>query len=374
MRGRGLRGQAMRGQAGRCCPRRCRRARHNDRVTLPPEPANGSYQPWSPPPVPVGTGSASTAKRPSAAGYWIGAAIAVVGVVASIIWFVVTLTGVVGAADSYPRFSVPGSRSVELETGTYKIFVEYPGANLDLSQSPLVSGLSVIDPDGRDVAVTNSVINETYAWNGRDGRVIGQFTSSRAGRYTVSANSARESSSRVVDVAIGPGLDLSVVGPLLGSMALGAFAVLIALVIVIITVVRRGRWKRSRRPSMTVGGYRGPSGPVAYGASGPGDWGGYPGYSPGPSGPAGPSGPPSMPGPSVPLGAPPHGDFPSAPPAPWSPDPAPPAAPGSWGAPSGPPVSPPLSAPAHPPGWDSAPGVARPVAPPADPEDGSGTP
>jgi hypothetical protein len=366
-------------------------------VTLPAAPSSGPFSHWNPESTPTGTGpgAVEAVKGPSAAGYWIGAAIGAVGVIASVTWFVMTVVGVAGAADAYPRFTVPGSRTVQLDAVTYKVFVEYPGANLDFSQAPLVGGLSVSDEQGRAVPMSNAVINETYSWNGRDGRAIGQFTPPRSGRYTVSANSARETSTRVVDVAIGRGLDISVVGPILGSMALGGVAVLIALVLIIVTLVRRSRWKRAQRPPISFGGYGVPPGAMAYGAPGPGYPGGLPaglgdGFGPPDPSPSAMPAPPAAPGPPAPLSppapwgapptaAPPTSDpwsGPGAPPAsspgvhtpPWSPPPvAPPAVrPPPW---SPPPVAPPAvrppssAAPAHPPGWESAPGVSQPTQP-----------
>jgi len=334
--------------------------RHNERVAIPPEPSTGSFPTFAPASTAVsgGPGSPSSLRKPSAAGYWIAGVVAMVGVVASVIWFAVVISGIIGAADGYPHFSLPGSRSVELDAETYKIFVEYPGANLDINQSGEVDGLTVVDSEGQHVLVSRALISETYSWGGRDGRAIAQFTAPRQGTYTISAmRSPQGSLPSGVQMAVGRGINLSVAGPLLASMALGGLSVVVSVVLIIVTAVRRGRWKRLQRPPPMMGGYPGPSGPYAYGAPSTGGWGTYPGPT-GPPAPFGQSGGPSVPPPS------------------WQPPGTPisPAPPGSWGSPSASPVSSPNHPtdppghPAHPPGWGAAPGVA----PPVDQEDGPG--
>ncbi|MEI7592817.1 MAG: hypothetical protein WCK41_06305 [Actinomycetes bacterium] len=190
---------------------------------------------------------ANASAKPSAAGYWIAAVIAVVGCVVATIWFAVTIAGMLNAADAYPRFLVPGSSEMHLDAKTYKLFVEYSGASLDSSQLPLVSGLVVSDATGNAVPISDPVIDENYAWGSREGRAIGEFTPGVAGTYVVAANTARENDPRAVTIAVGPGIDLASVGPLLGSMALGGLSALIALTLAIVTAIRRRQWKRRQK-------------------------------------------------------------------------------------------------------------------------------
>jgi hypothetical protein len=354
-------------------------------VSLPFDPARAPFD--TAPPSATGRapgGGSPSGRKPSSAGYWIAGVAGVVGVIAAVAWFAISLVGYFGAVDSYTRFSVPGSRTVQLDAGTYKVFAEYPGANLDVSGTDSVGVVRVVDATGRPVVISNAVLSESYAWNGHDGRSIAQFTAPTTGQYTVSAAEPAIGSSSGVQVAVGRGLGDSVVGPVLGSMAVGAISVLFAIVLVIVTAVRRGRWRRRNLPPPNVGypGCYGPSGfyppagpygapPGAYGppagAYGPppgANWGTHPGPPPqGPPVGSAPVGPPGAPAPG--WGAPPGSQAAGPPPPPWGqtptwgpgsaapgsgPGPVPPA---HWAPPVTPPidplVAPSLTAPAAPP-------------------------
>ena len=306
----------------------------------------------------VGPGG-SARHQPSSAGYWIGGVIGIVGVVASVIWFGASIGSYIGGVDSYPRVSVPGRETVHLAAGNFKIFVEYPGANLDSSGVNDVGSVAITDDAEHRVPVSNAVIQETYSWNGHEGRAIGSFTAPHAGSYTVSTTSASGTTSIVDGIAIGKGIGTSMVGSLLGSMALGAVAVLVSLAFIITTAVRRGRWRRGQQ-GPPHGGYAGY--PMAYGAP-PGSYG-PPGYGP----PAGGYGsPPGGYGAPQPGYAAPPGGYGAAP----GPTGAPPSLydppPGTgWGPPPGAAPAAPWAPPTPPPG--SGPATwAPPVAAPIDP-------
>ena len=142
---------------------------------------------------------------------------------------------------------------------------------------------------------------------------------------------------------MGKGIDSSVAGQILGAIGVGAGGVLIGVVVIVVTVVRRSRWKRQSGPPGFTGGY-GPPGypPGPYGASGYGQ----PGYGRRATvrrRPYGARRATTGPGPASRAKgacrgtARPMGRLPP----PWEPPPEP---------------SPPL----HPPGWGSAPGVSPP--------------
>src|SRR6185436_60739 len=119
-------------------------------MALPPEPVMSSpfgAAPSSAAPGPnAGPGSA---KRPSAAGYWIAGAIIVVGAVVALVWFISGISNLFSAVDTYPRFSVPGQIASPLEAERYKIFAEYPGATTDVNGVFRVGNVSVTDASGR---------------------------------------------------------------------------------------------------------------------------------------------------------------------------------------------------------------------------------
>jgi len=304
---------------------------HNDAMTLPGEPTVEA--PFGAPGGGVGGGgpgagpiAVPTGKRPSALGYWIGALIMAAGAIGGMIWMATAIVGVFGAVENYPTVSVPGESSMSLAAGTYKIFVEYPGAGVDFGVPVGVGAVTVTGPQGQRISINASNFRETYSWNGREGRAIGEFVAPTSGSYLVSVEQSSTGSPRYARVTVGKGIDSSVAGQILGAIGVAAVGVVLGLVLIIVTAVRRSRWKKQSGPPPFSGYGPTPAYPAPYGSA--------PGY-----------------------GAPGYGQ-----PGSGSPQPLQPQQPG-WGTPPDPGPTPP----AHPPGWGSAPGATPPPArtPPA---------
>ena len=234
--------------------------------------------------------AASASKRPSAAGYWIGALILAAGGIGGMVWMFSAIFGVFGAVEHYPRLPVPGEATMSLKAGTYKLFAEYPGAGTDFGIPLGVGAIEVTGPDGEPLVVRSPQFHETYSWNGHEGRSVGEFVAPTTGSYHVKAAQATTGSSGSVQLTVGKGIDSSIAGQILGAIGVAAVGVLIGALIIIVTAVRRSRWKRQSGPPGFVGygppgGYPpGPYGPPGYGQPGYGPPGGYP---PGPYGPPG---------------------------------------------------------------------------------------
>ena len=325
---------------------------HNDAMTLPGEPTTGApfgAPGWGaatsgPGPGPVAVPSG---KRPSAVGYWIGALILAAGAIGGMIWMATAIVGVFGAVEHYPTVSVPGESSMSLKAGTYKIFVEYPGAGVDFGVPVGVGAVTVTGPQGQRIPINASNFRETYSWNGREGRSIGEFVAPTSGSYLVSVEQSATGSPQYARVTVGKGIDSSVAGQILGAIGVAAVGVVLGLVFIIVTAVRRSRWKKQSGPPPFSGYGPTPGYPTPYGSqpgSGAPGYGGQPGYA--------------QPGYGQPgYGAPGYG-----PPGYGAPQPSPPQPQPGWGTPPDPhPPAPPT--PAHPPGWGSAPGVTPPPAP-----------
>lgn len=257
-------------------------------------------------------------KQPSTAGYWIAAAVFVLGTVGAIVWFVVSIVNTVNLPNDFDRFSVPGERTVRLEEGEWVLYHEYRGATTGFAPDPEVV---VTGPDGEEVPVRPITFEETYEFGGREGRAFGRFDAEVAGSYTIEASG--EPGGRGERVAVGRFIDFSSALGIVGAIIVGTLAFLVALTVLIITLVRRSRWKKlSGPPRATPPPYGGPLSAGAYGA---------------------PVAPPPAPGAGTPPGSG------------WSPPASPPVPPppGSGSSPPGsPPVPPP---PASPTGW-AAPG------------------
>jgi hypothetical protein len=286
-------------------------------------------------------------------GYWIAAVIILVGAVAAVVWFVSGVSNLFSAVDDYPRFSVPGQATMPLEAASYKVFAEYPGAASDVNGVFRVGDVTVTDSGNQSIPVRSSFTEETYQWNGHEGRAIAEFTAPSAGSYTVAATLPPNRSSTSVRVSVGRGLQPSAILPLFGAAGLGGLALLVGIVLIVVTAVRRGRAKRRANPVPAFAGpppgY--PVPPGAYGQWGqPPTWGapmppgGY-GQPPYPTGPP-PPGPVGQPGPVYPPYAPPPppgspppiGSEPLLSPPPQAPE-TPPIVPPGWGTPADPPGS-----------------------------------
>jgi hypothetical protein len=266
--------------------------------------------PTTAPPVPGGA-------TVSSAGYWIGGAILLLGCGAAIVWFVVVIVGLVNAPDDFDRVRVPGRTVVTLDDGDWMIYQEYPGADSGRFLAP--PQVIVTGPSGRDVSLRTVSSSYTYTTGSREGMGLWEFTAPTAGAYTIETSVVGEPTlSGNQTVAIGrPLFDTSEIGGIVGSLALGAVSFLVGLVILIVTIVRRGRARRRAQPALA------PYGAVPYGMPPPGA---------APYGPPGGWSPPASAGwtPPPPSPSPPPAPPPMAPPSPWSP-------PGE-SAPSGPPV------------------------------------
>jgi hypothetical protein len=258
-------------------------------------------QPAAYPPPPV---ISAEPLKPS--GWWFGVAagVAVAGIVIAIIVFVAAINGLVDQVNDFQRVTLPGSDTVTLESaGGYTIYHEFDGASSDSGFAPGVS-VTIAGPDGEPVEVKTYDATVTYSWGGHEGIAVYSFTVDQPGDYTVSAEG------ETGQVAIGRGIGSSLVGGIVGSLALGIGASLAGGIIAIVVGIKRGRNRRGRQ-------LYGPQ----FGPGPPGGWGGGPGWpqatqpgwpqsQPGAPGPYPPQQP--VPGPYSPP-QPPPGQYPPGP-------------------------------------------------------------
>jgi len=202
-----------------------------------------------------------------------------------LIWLVASIVAVVFAvmgfsraeevADDLARFPAGQDAQVELRSaGEYRIWLDRPGADADVGVS--ASG-TVTGPDGEEVPVATYV--GSLEWN--DLEAVLTFTAPEPGTYTFNVTEDDFSSSggtvptTDTEFAVGKDNPLSEVGKGFALMAIiGGLGFLIALILMIIMLVRRGRSKKritqAAMQSGAYGGYGAPGG--GYGAPG----GGYP--------------------------------------------------------------------------------------------------
>lgn len=186
-------------------------------------------------------------RRPSTAGYWIGA---VVGLLLAAAGAWVLVSSFTGGAKALERFQhlrrvpVPGEAVLALRPGKHVVYLEVAG-----SQAP-TGGADVVVEDaatGTPLALSPYIATFTYSAGGRAGRAMQTFVTTKPGRYRVLTRGAAE---QHLSAVIGPpsgrvlartvtravsGFGLLFGGPILGG------------VIMLITGLRRGSYDRRVR-------------------------------------------------------------------------------------------------------------------------------
>ena len=181
---------------------------------------------------------------PSRAWYWVGGAVAVVGIVATVVWVVAGVRAFTRQVDGFQRIDVGDEAPVTFdEPGGYTIYYEGPGADVadpdvDVTiRGPGISGGSLDEYDG----------TLTYTVGGREGRAVLTVEIEEPGTFLVAATSFDEDGQIAIGRSLGPRLVKTIVGGLiLGVYTLGGTAG-----IVLLTALRR-RDARRRDPRSTA--------------------------------------------------------------------------------------------------------------------------
>ena len=209
-------------------------------------------------------------------------------VVASIVAVVFLVMGIQQAediADDFARVPDGQERSVELTSaGGYRIWIDESGGSDRFSPSATAT---IAGPDGQDVPVRTYSGSLEY----NDLEAVLTFDAPEAGTYTITVTETGfDSGTSGTQFAIGKGNPFSEAGKgVLLMLLIGTVGFVIALIIMIVMLVKRGRSKRRiTQASFSSGG--------GYGSGGYPPPGGYPqqpgGY------PQQPGGYPQPPGPS----------------------------------------------------------------------------
>ncbi|QLY32153.1 hypothetical protein H0264_07725 [Nocardia huaxiensis] len=193
-------------------------------------------------------GSIPPAQQPpriTPSGWWfaVGALLIVVGVVGGAVLAISAFVGLANKVDDFQRVSVPGSSTVQLDSGDYTIYLEGPDGG---SGSVLVTA-----PDGSEVTLEPYTSKVTYSFGGHDGEAEFSFTAKQSGSYEVTTEG-----SSTMTVAIGSGLGGGIVGAVLGALALGLIGLFLGIGVLVTVAVKRSGSKR--RAASAAGGWGGP--------------------------------------------------------------------------------------------------------------------
>jgi hypothetical protein len=217
------------------------------------------------PPIP----SRQARQRPSTAGYWVAAVVAVLGLTAAVLWGAVGLHTTQDRVAGLDRLAIPGVTTVSVtDPGTMVVYHESTGevagsadptANGRLaatrwdpgtrttvtvsypSDAPTWQqlGLEVTGPGGVAVSVATYRSSAHYDLEpGRAGRAVATFPATTAGPYRVSAARAIEAGATL---AVGDDLARSLVLTRLGAVVLGLVTVLTAVALAVVTYQARSR-------------------------------------------------------------------------------------------------------------------------------------
>jgi hypothetical protein len=171
-------------------------------------------------------------------GYWIGAALIVLGVAGGTLFGVLSFTGMGDVVDDFVRAPAPGMVRAELEARKYVVYLEGPGAGRDFV--PPVE-FYVVDPAGGGLLATAGYGGSlTYSMGGHSGTAQATVTPPRAGTYELRAATAAPPSAGYA-VALGESITGRILRTVLGALAIGGVLVGGGIALLVTTGVRRKR-------------------------------------------------------------------------------------------------------------------------------------
>jgi hypothetical protein len=224
-----------------------------------------------PPPTLPPLPSLHARKRPSTAGYWVAAVVAVLGLTAAFLWGAIGIHTTGDRVDGFDRLAVPGAATVSVtNAGTMVVYHESaaevaryveptatgrPATRWDPGTRTIVTvasaadaptwqqlGLQVTGPGGVAVPVATYRSSARYDLEpGRAGRAVATFQATTAAPYRVSAARATEAGATL---AVGDDIAHGMVVTTLGATILALVTVVVTVVVAVATYQARSRTLR----------------------------------------------------------------------------------------------------------------------------------
>lgn len=183
---------------------------------------------------------------PSKAGYWIGGVIIAAGILGVIVSGGLAYKALVHRVDAFQRVPLTGTEALHLDPGGYVVY--YEGSGVPNNVPPITV---VVTPSGGLQPLPVSRYGEsspgarsfvTYNIHGHPGQAIATFTiPDPGGDYRIAS-----ASPGVGGLAVGPSVAPLLVGGILGALASGGLGLVVGLLVIILTGVKRGRAKRAQ--------------------------------------------------------------------------------------------------------------------------------
>jgi hypothetical protein len=202
--------------------------------------------------------------RPRGWWYGVGGGIIAVGLIAAVVIFAVAFQDtfdefreIEREVEAFQRVPAPGDGTITLpEPGEYTVYVEGSFDASDPVSAPEIE-IESVEPDSQPLALRPADTEFTYDFSGPAVHSVFDFTAPDAGDYRVDVG---EPPFGVSGVAVGEDPDiLGAVGSILIAvfvpMGVGGLFLILGLVVIIITAVRRSKAQRLRRQATFAGGY-----------------------------------------------------------------------------------------------------------------------
>lgn len=176
-------------------------------------------------------------RRPSTAGYWLGALLAVLTTLGALTWGAFTFLGWQSHVEDFTRLTPPGTAAVSVtDTGTRFLYLEHDRS----TPVPSIPAITVTGPSGTQVPLTAYDAEMRYDVPNvanRIGDAVLTFQTDEPGTYQVTIADTDPGTT----LAVGDNLVRGWGPQVLGSVALLLGGLLLALILAIITAARRSR-------------------------------------------------------------------------------------------------------------------------------------
>jgi heme/copper-type cytochrome/quinol oxidase subunit 2 len=186
--------------------------------------------------------------KPGGAWYAIGVLLIVLGVVGAIVIWVIGFKNVSDTVDNFARFPAPGERVLTFKSGgTFTVYYEGSDQRADV---PADLAITFTDEKGNPVTVQRgNIADVSFSVSGHSGVAVAKVKIPAAGSYTINVES--NESIRTFNVAVGKG---GVIGRLglfiLAGIGVGFVGVVLGVITLIVTGVKRGRRKREAQAAL----------------------------------------------------------------------------------------------------------------------------
>lgn len=171
------------------------------------------------------------------AGWWIGGGLVGLGVIAGILWFVLSLMRVSDTVDSFERVAAGSAQTVRLDARKYIVYWEGPNAD----ELAVEFDLTVADERGVTVPLSSYDSRLTYSMGGHEGSAGATVSPERPGLYRITVLPAIDD----YGVAFGESVTDDITWTLLGAFGIGGLLAVAGTVVLAVTSTRQYKARRT---------------------------------------------------------------------------------------------------------------------------------